>query len=332
MPTLITSRANSAVFSSPTKLALLAALIGALTLSAVPALGENLISWSWGSGKMIRGSGNVVERTMAVSAFDNVAVQDGIRVVLRRGATQKILVKADDNILPLVEANIDGSRLLLRIQPNTSAQTKSGIVVTVDYISLYALTLKDGARGELDAASGSTFRAVAKDGSTLTIAEASATDFELSVSDGANAAVSNASPATSATSATSQRYKVSDGARLTVNRATGDHLAVVVADGASATMTAINVAKIEVKVSDGATLNVAGIAQQQKFSLADGAAVTALRLQGNSAQVRAIDGSTLKLGIVKTLNADVQDGSSLHYSGDPAVTVNSRDAASIKKI
>ena len=179
MQTSFKSPSASIVSRSAVTLISLAAFSFAFMLAATPASAESHITWSWGSGKMIRGSGNVVEQTLAASAFDKVAAQDGIRVVLRRGAMQKVSVKADDNILPLVEAKVDGSRLLLRMQPKTSAQTKSGIVVTIDYTALNALTVSDGARGELDLASGSAFRAIAKDGSTLNITEATAADFDL---------------------------------------------------------------------------------------------------------------------------------------------------------
>jgi Putative auto-transporter adhesin, head GIN domain len=296
------------------------------TLVAAPASAESHMTWSWGSGKTIRGSGNVVERPVVVAAFDQVVAQDGIRVVLRRGASQSVLVKTDDNLVPLVEAKVDGARLLLRVQPKTSATTKNGVVVTLDYTALSSLSLSDGARGELDAASGSAFRATVKDGAVLNIAEASANDFELAVRDGASAKV------TKATSVASQRYKVADGARLAVDAATGERLSISVADGASASLSSVNIKMIDASVSDGAQLEVAGVAQQQNFALADGAAINAVRLEGSSARVRAIDGGALKLGIVQTLSAETADGGSVRYSGDPTVTVSSRGGGSIRKI
>ena len=326
MQTAIKSHSIPIAFRSAVTLVSLAAFTFAFTLGAAPVSAETHISWSWGSGKTVRGSGNVVEQAVAVGAFDNVVAQDGIRVVLRRGAVQKVLVKTDDNLLPLVEAKVDAGRLLLRMQPKISASTKSGVVVTIDYTTLNALNLGDGARGELDVASGSAFRADAHDGAALTIAEANATDFQLTVSDGASATVKKA------TSVTAQRYKVADGARLAVESASGDRLTISVADGASATLAAINVKSIDVSVSDGAHLDVAGVAQQQNFSLSDGAAVDALRLQGASARVRATDGSALKLGVVQTLSAEMADGSSVRYSGDPTVTAERRDGSSIRKI
>ena len=328
MPASSKSQLTPIVFRLPATLITLAAIAFAFTfsLAAAPASAESHITWSWGSGKTVRGSGNVVEQPVVAAAFDKVVAQDGIRVVLRRGASQKVLVKTDDNLLPLVEAKVDGASLLLRMQPKTSASTKSGVVVTIDYTSLRALSLKDGARGELDAASGNAFRATITDGAALTIAEASASDFELSVSDGARATV------VKATAVASQRYKVVDGARLSVDAATGDRVTISVADGASASLNSVNIKTIDASVSDGAHLEVAGVAQQQDFSLADGAAINALRLQGNSARARSIDGSALKLGVVQTLSAETLDGGSIRFAGDPALTINSRIGGSVRKI
>ena len=54
---------------------------------------------------------------MTVAAFDAVAVQNGIRVVLRRAAVQKILVKTDDNLQALVATKVESSRLLPGMLP-----------------------------------------------------------------------------------------------------------------------------------------------------------------------------------------------------------------------
>ena len=51
---------------------------------------ETNISWSRGNGKATRGSGNVVERTVATAAFDKVVAQAAIRVVLGRGPVQTL--------------------------------------------------------------------------------------------------------------------------------------------------------------------------------------------------------------------------------------------------
>ena len=202
----------------------------------------------------------------------------------------------------------------------------SGVEVMIDYTLLTSLALSDGAHGDLNAATGKTFRADAKDASSLMIADASAKDFELSVSDRASGWL------TEATSSTSKRYKVMDGVQLTVIEATSNRDMISVANGGSMKLNTVNAKSIGVSVVDDARLDLAGVAQQQNFSLADGAEIDAGRLQGTTARVRAADGSSLKLGVVQTLNADMQDGSNVRYSGGPAVTMNTRDGSSVRKI
>ena len=98
------------------------------------------------------------------------------------------------------------------------------------------------------------------------------------------------------------------------------------------TVRALDTKAIDVSVADGARAEIAGTAQQQTYALSDAASIDAQRLQGANAQVRASDGSVLTLGLVQTLNADVQDGSSVSYTGDPAITKRLRDGATLKRI
>lgn len=300
-----------------------AALVVLATASS-PAAAQSGLSITW--GKSIVGSGKVIEVARIVGEFDRVTAADGIRVVLRRSGEQKVVLRADDNIEPLVETSVEGGTLKLRMKPRTSIRTSGAITVTVDYKALIALSLKDGASAELDALKSATFKATVRDGSKLQLAEANVNDFELLVHDGSSAAVGKVA------SATLQRYKVSDGARLAVDGASGERVSLTVRDGASATLRGVATRALDLSVTDGARAEMTGVAEQQSFSLSDAASVNALQLQGSRALVRASDGSSLKLGVVQRLDADVVDGSSVSYSGDPLVTKRLRDGATVKRI
>jgi hypothetical protein len=255
-----------------------------------------------------------------------VAAGDGIYLVLRRGAQQKLTIGADDNIEPLVEATVVGSTLKLNMRPRISMRTSNRITINVDYTTLNALTVNDGVQADLDAVTGSSFTARVNDGSKLQLSEVSVKDFDFAVKDGSSATIGKL------VSSAQQRYSVADGARLKVDSATGERVSIKVQDGASMSLRAIDTQALELSVADGARADIAGIAQQQSFALADAASVDAQKLQGRVAQVRASDGSSLKLGAVKTLNADVQDGSSVRYAGDPAITQRISDGASLKRL
>jgi hypothetical protein len=246
--------------------------------------------------------------------------------VLRRAPVQKLMLSADDNIAPLVESRVEGSTLLLRVLPKKSMRTRSAIVFTIDYTRLESIALQDGARADVDAISNTAFRASASDGAQLTLAGVTANELTVSVSDGARANLVNVR------AAALQRYSVTDGAALSVASANGSELALTVSDGARATLTGLEIKAIDVAVSDGARATLSGSALQQSFKLADAASVDSEKLQGASARLRASDGSTLTLGAVQTIDADVQDGSKLRYTGEPTLTQRLRDGASIKKI
>lgn len=303
---------------------LLLPVIAAFALAATPAAAGSGFSFTW--GKAVQGSGKTVETQRNVATFDRVHVADGIEVVLRQAAVQKVTVKADDNLEPLIETQVEGSSLKVKIKPNSSISTRNPMLVSIDYVQLNALSINDGVKAELDAVKGAAFDARANDGSNLRLGDVTVTDFSIKVQDGSRATVGNVR------ASSIQRFSVADGASLTIESASGDRAMLSVADGAHATVRTMDVKVFEASVADGARADVAGVAVQQTYSLADAASVDAQKLRGTSARARASDGSSLRLGQLLTLDVDANDGSTVRYTGDPTITRRVRDGASLKKI
>jgi hypothetical protein len=59
----------------------------------------------------IRGSGKSAKESRDLPAFDSVEVGSGIHLTVTTGPLQKVLVEADDNVLPLVETRVSDGRL-----------------------------------------------------------------------------------------------------------------------------------------------------------------------------------------------------------------------------
>ena len=305
-------------------LRILTPLVMAVALAAVPVAAESGFSFSW--GKSVQGSGKIVEVQRTVPAFDRITVSDGIHLVLRQNAQQKVMVKADDNIEPLIETRVEGTTLHVKPRPQTSFRARGEILLAIDYTQLNALNLNDAADVELDSVKSSTFQVKVNDGSRLRLGEVNVGELALTVSDGSRATVGNVR------GAAVQRYSVADGARLDIDSAGGERLMLSVADGAHASVRTVDVKSFDIKVADGARVDIAGVAQQQNYALADAASVDAEKLRGASAKVRAADGSSLRLGQLQTLDVDVQDGSSVRYTGDPTITRRVRDGSTLRKI
>jgi hypothetical protein len=296
-----------------------------IAIAAIPAqAADSWMSIKW--GKTIVGSGKIAEVSRSVPAFTQLVAQEGMRVVLRQGAVQKVVVMADDNVEPLVETAVTGSTLKLRLRPNTSIKIRDAIVIVIDYTTLSSVAASDGVSVELDAAKGASFIATASDGSALRIAEVSATAFELTVKDGASATINRA------TTGASHRYKVSDAGNLTINSVVANQLNATVSDGAKMMLRGMDVKWFDVEVSDGASSSAEGTAQQQSVKVSDGASANVEKLEGQFARVRASDGGAVKIGKVQSLDVDARDGSVVRYSGEPILTQHVGDGAKLRKI
>ncbi len=95
------------------------------------------------------GSGKVISETRSVSGFDSVALEGSGAVNITFGTDESVVVKADDNIVPLIETNVQNGTLVIGIKGNTGINTSNGILVTVTMKSLKSLSLKGS--GSIDA-------------------------------------------------------------------------------------------------------------------------------------------------------------------------------------
>lgn len=90
------------------------------------------------------GSGNPITETRAVTDFDAISHRGAIDVIVRQASRESVQVRADDNIVPLVQTTVDasGDARTLRVQfkAGESVRTKTRVVVTIDVVKLTALS------------------------------------------------------------------------------------------------------------------------------------------------------------------------------------------------
>ncbi|MEI6899473.1 MAG: head GIN domain-containing protein, partial [Bacteroidota bacterium] len=58
-----------------------------------------------------QGSGNVTKQERKVSSFDRIDVSGAYDVFITQGDVQSVFVEADDNLLPLIKTEVNGSTL-----------------------------------------------------------------------------------------------------------------------------------------------------------------------------------------------------------------------------
>lgn len=89
------------------------------------------------------GSGKVVSESRAVSGFEAVSVAGAMKVEVRQGTKEGLVITGDDNILPLIETVVEntsrGATLVIRTKRGESYRTRNEVSVVVDAIRLTGL-------------------------------------------------------------------------------------------------------------------------------------------------------------------------------------------------
>ena len=81
------------------------------------------------TGVVVRGSGAVVERDISIGTFDAIEASNAFRVHYTPGAGPALTVRADDNLVDDVVAEVRGSTLVLRLD---GVNTIGGVTLEAD--------------------------------------------------------------------------------------------------------------------------------------------------------------------------------------------------------
>ncbi len=126
--------------TAPARLRRAAALLTLVALAAGPA---HALEIHWGGGAKVSGSGKLATEARQVSDFQAISSRGSVKLVVRQGSREAVEVRADDNIVPLVETVVEnrqhGRTLVVGVKKGQSLRTNNDIVVTVDVVNLHAI-------------------------------------------------------------------------------------------------------------------------------------------------------------------------------------------------
>lgn len=151
----------------------------------------------------IKGNGNVVEETRKTGDFDEIKVSRGMNVYISQGEETKVIVKADENLLDVIETRIEGNVLKITSNQNIRRAKSKKVFITTPKITViksssgsnvYSETVIESKRLEISISSGSNMKlnletkylsASVSSGSNLKL-EGSANNFSGKASSGSN--------------------------------------------------------------------------------------------------------------------------------------------------
>ena len=94
------------------------------------------------SGASVRGSGTPIEETRILSGYSGLVLNAPIDVTLKAGSTERVTLRADDNILPLIETKVVDDRLEIGTRSGVSFSTRHPLKATVEFKQLNAIRMK----------------------------------------------------------------------------------------------------------------------------------------------------------------------------------------------
>ncbi len=144
---------------------------------------------NYGNPNMIQGSGNVIRETRPVSGFTSISLTCAGDAQVTQGDSDSLVIEAEDNILPLLVSEVQGSQLVLKTKPNTSYSTNRGVhfIITVKDLG----EIRSSASGNVDAGEiqASTFNMVLNGSGNVTLAGLQASALTVEVTGSGNAVV-----------------------------------------------------------------------------------------------------------------------------------------------
>ena len=132
------------------------------------------------------GSGKVQTESRDVSGFQAVTLRGPMNLVLRQGPRERVEVRADHNLLPLIETRVVERvglpTLEIGSQSGASYSTLNQMTVTVDLVDLQALTLSGSGDTQCDRLKTGTLRLTLSGSGNLKLGQVGADVLDIRLS------------------------------------------------------------------------------------------------------------------------------------------------------
>jgi hypothetical protein len=118
--------------------AFFASIMVAVSLWAPAHAGEISVGGWFGRTE---GSGKAVDDVRNLAGFSAIKLRGGIDAVLKAGSQERVIVHADDNLLPMIEATVENGVLVLGTRKGASFHSRNPVVVTVEFKDMNSIAI-----------------------------------------------------------------------------------------------------------------------------------------------------------------------------------------------
>lgn len=261
------------------------------------------VQCNMGNYNTINGEGEVSEKEISISSFSELSAANGWDVKLVQDSQDRILVKANENLLKEIKIDEDGETLKISTKSRDNIGKADAKLVTV-YFSGDVARIKASSGVNMFANEQLTF-------GDLTLDSSSGSEVELNVKTG-NLDCSSSSGSVMELKISSKAVvaKSSSGSRLDAAGKSDSFM------GSS---------------SSGSSMNLEGNTDNLDVSSSSGSNVNAENLMALSVKANSSSGSRIDVYPMENLDANSSSGSSINYHNKPSknITKNASSGGSI---
>ena len=136
-----------------------AVVLLAAAIVALPDQAAAASVWTVDSGgRRVDGSGKVAEEARALTPFTAVVVTGPVEVRMKAADSERVVVRADDNIVPLIETRVDdGGRLVIGVKDGASFRTRNRMSAEVSFRELSSVLISGSGDLRADRVKASIF-------------------------------------------------------------------------------------------------------------------------------------------------------------------------------
>lgn len=160
-------------------------ILVALIMLSLVTFACSAVTFNINPSQSVRGSGNVVSETRAVSGFSAISLQGSGDVDVVFGDSESAVVEADDNIVPLIETRVQNGRLVISTRNNTNYRTNKPVRIHVTIKTLDEIRLSGSGNINVPDLNGDSLQISLPGSGNITVVGA-ANNVDVSVSGSGN--------------------------------------------------------------------------------------------------------------------------------------------------
>jgi hypothetical protein len=266
-------------------------------------------------------AGPVVEKTYDFTNFSAVEVSDSFNYNIEQGAGYSIVVSARQYLIDRLDNHQDGNTLFVGMKNNTLMFNVDGnYTVTITMPILNSLTISNSSQGTASGFSSSN-------GLALNVADSSRLDAELTAGK-TTMNISDSSRITGNITASDTQIKVNGSSDLNMNLQTGNM--VINASDSSDILGTLQAADCRITLSNSSTCTLTGSSNATTITAGDSSDMNSPGFTLQSADVTLSGSSDASIAVVKNIDVNISDSSTLNYTGDPVVgKISIRDSSNV---